>query len=98
MAQEKVKLSADAITEYLIFGYVQNIQITKQIIPESIIFLCIEFYKSKLKIYCIAQNGGNQTKEYPNIYIAEIDSNIHYQCNIQTLIHFNPNNTKILNY
>ena len=67
----------DKRIEYVVFGYIRIIQISiDQIIPLSIIELCIKFYLSTSKIIFI------QSSE---IYIAEFDENasIYYKTNIK---------------
>ena len=79
--QTNTYLNKDTRIEYLLFGYIRNIKIIDQIIPSSIIFLCIQFYNAKLNIIAI-HNSYNSPS---NIFIAELGDNKRYKCNIESL-------------
>ena len=70
--------SVDLRTKYLLFGYIRDIGIENQIIPSTIINLCITFYNSKIRIMCFQEKYSNP----PIINMAELDTNAHFKCNI----------------
>ena len=69
--------NADKRTEYLVFGYIRAIEIQNQIIPSSIINLCMKFYHMLLKIICL-QNHSNKP---PIINIADLYNNKYFKFN-----------------
>ena len=75
-------------TECLVFGYIRNIHILNQIIPSSIIFLCIKFYNNLLRIIFIKQAAYGWSEldySFPEIRISEFEQNKYYKCNILQL-------------
>ena len=75
------KKKMDKSTDFLVYGYVRCIQ-TDQIIPLSIINICIIFYTSILRIIYIENNRSGIP---PTIIIAELDENKNHKCNIKPL-------------
>ena len=75
---------ADKSTNLLVSGYIRNMQqiINDQIIPLSIIELCIKFYLSIFKIIFIKQDSAYSSVKLPEIYISEKDYNNHCKINI----------------
>ena len=68
----------------LLFGYVREINIKNQIIPSSIILLCIKFYHSSFRIIYINCTTWNAT--YPQIRISHLDhQNTFYKTNLKPL-------------
>ena len=65
----------------LIYGYVRIIDITNQIIPNSIIGLLINFFYAVSKIAFIEEN--NDVYKPPHIYITQLNSKVKYQCNVK---------------
>ena len=86
MASRKSKVDIDNSAECLVFGYIRKLEevISNQIIPLSIIELCIKFFLSKAKIAYMSL----QTKKYsnyPQIIITDFDTNKHFECNINSI-------------
>ena len=77
----KLKINVDIKTEYLVHGYIRYLKIIDQIIPSSIIQICIAFYHSTLKIVYYTGNYG----VLPLILISEPDHGDHYECSITQL-------------
>ena len=80
MATSKV----DITTELLLFGYIRDINLINQIIPKSIILLCIKFYHFNLRIFSLKAQSFH-TSYFPQICINEIDKNINFKLNINSL-------------
>ena len=82
-------INKNKTVEFIVFGFIRNIQhiITKQIIPVSIIKLCINFYLTKnTLIISICQN--DLIEKFPEINITQWDTEqkIHYQCNVRNCV------------
>ena len=73
--------TVDNRTECLVYGFIRMIDVKDQIIPSSIINLCIEFYYTILTIICLK---GIWTK-VPTINITELHSKKQYKCTVKPL-------------
>ena len=80
-----INYNVDAKTECLVYGYIRLIEIDNQIIPTTIINLCIQFYYVTLRIISMIRGGT-----IPNMIIVEMDQDMRYQCNIQPLSQSEP--------
>ena len=78
----------DRTTEYLVFGFIRNIKIKNQIIPSSIIELCIEFYFHNITILYIQQST---TKDHPKISM-NLDQQKYHIFKIEPLYKFTSKN------
>ena len=80
--QNKFSNNIDKNTQYLIFGYVREIGIKNQLIPSTVIALCIEFYISKSIIFYIDKISSDHPMK---IKVANLDEQKYYNCKLITL-------------
>ena len=90
------KFGSDIRIELVVCGYIRIIGIVKQIIPSSIINLCIKFYYSKSRIIFIKPPQHQQP--LPTINVYEVDTNKSYHGNIKLLNQSSNNDNAINEY
>ena len=72
----------DTKTKYLIYGFVRIIDIKDQIIPSSILDLCINFYYLKFKFIYIEHKYDTVP---PIMSVVDLDGNKNYECKIDSI-------------
>ena len=68
--------------EFLVYGYIRLIKVKNNIIPDSIINLCLTFYYTQSTVFCIKEISRNKA---PEIGALDLDTKENYQWNVKPL-------------